>query len=92
MSRRHETYSVCDVCGRKGAETWQVRSPAKEQVHVDLCTKCDDPVRKAWVAGRRTATGPTGLDTVPVVEDPTAEADEPHSIYTWVKAQEKRNA
>lgn len=96
--KRHETYQICDICGRGEAETWTIGTPEAERARVDLCPRCDDPVRKAFIAGRKSGpSGPQGADTIEVSNNyepsqqvrnqagPILQA-EPH----WSAAQEKK--
>lgn len=101
MATRHQRYQVCDICGRDEAETWAITTPEGERARVDLCPRCDDPTRKAFIAGRRSGpSGPQGADTIEVRNDytPSSQARQrdgdgpivqvdPH----WTAAQEKRH-
>lgn len=87
----------CDICGRAPAATWLVGTPDDQKARVDLCTRCDDPARKMFVAGRRTQNGPQGAETIELTEDysppplPTKPVDikEPEPVYQWTAAREK---
>jgi hypothetical protein len=89
MTKKTEQYLVCDICGRKGAETWMVGNPEGERCRVDLCPRCDDPVRKAFVAGRRQVTGPMGHEALELTTD-YSPVEKQH-VYQWQKANEQRN-
>lgn len=78
--KRTQQYLICDVCGKNRATTWTIGTPQGEKARVDLCSRCDDPVRKAFIAGRKSHVGPVGADAVVVT----------HDYDQWKRAQEER--
>ncbi len=88
MAKRTEIKQICDLCGRGPAQTWMVGQPDGQRCRVDLCVRCDDPIRKAFIAGRRTMTGPMGAEAVPFVEDYSPQ--EKSNVRQWHNAQEQR--
>lgn len=89
MAKRVEVQLACDICGRNGAHQWLIGNPQGERAKVDLCSRCDDPCRKAFVAGRRSATGPQGADAIEIISDyKPAARQEP--VVPWSSAKEKR--
>ncbi len=69
MAKRQEIFLQCDQCGRKGAHTWRLVTPESESCKIDLCSRCDDPLRRAFIAGRKGAAGPVGVEGIKVTTE-----------------------
>jgi hypothetical protein len=82
VARRQEMFLQCDQCGRKGAETWKIVTPQSESCKVDLCSRCDDYLRKAFIAGRKGASGPVGVEAIKVTSE--------EEFASWRRAQERK--
>lgn len=94
MSKKHIVHVSCDICGRTPAKTWGIHTPDGEKARTDLCSKCDDPARKIFVAGRRSAVGPQGAEAMDEWMVETYESksvDLEKSDSPWVNAKGKRN-
>lgn len=84
MSKRTEVILACDLCNRTGAQTWYVRTPDGQASKVDVCSKCCQPLRQAFTAGRKTQAGQVqGAEALEVVTDYSP-------AYLWTAAQEKK--
>jgi hypothetical protein len=87
---KREVKTVCDVCGRTGAHTWLVGTPEGERARVDLCARCDDDMRKAFVAGRRQGRlEAQGAETIPIEASDYTPSPQMRKSQ-WYSAQEKR--
>lgn len=96
MVKYTESYLSCDICGKQGAETWLIGNPESERAKVDLCSVCERPVRKAFIAGRKSGlVGPQGADVIHsvVFEDytPSPQALILPNDDAWNAAKERRD-